>query len=589
MHVQTQGDETGSAARDATADVTGTSPRAAMHKERGASAASKFAACRHSDDPFASVSQAASRNNTSAGSNVVCRPRSPPMHGPYMLTTPDGVTVPLPQPSSQRSDRPVPSDVGDLREYSSANAIPISTFVRAQRWRLYGSSPTSCHANAGSPRPGSVPSRRGGLLGPLSQSNTSRCGSVDSRSTHSAAYVALPPPFPSDVIMHDIRTPADSGPAVRAPRAQADAAMKLPGKGVLKDAAGGRLYGRADSVHGAKVFGFGVGVPQHGAQHGAQHGVQHGAQQGRQGQAAEPCYGRTRDVGGSMHGVRRAEASGSGGHGGRRESRGEGGEGDGASRRVWDQSRLSDAIRMSSVHVPPSTQHGAHFGPHLVSLAGGCAPVATVLQPPPGSAGGPDTDLLRAGPAALHMNLSTQHTVMDRGVVAGHAPSRSENHHHAVHQVPTLQAATGHDVQHSTQHSTQHSAPPAAYHVLPGDGGSVPQVGRQGSCTSSSSLNTSPRAETLTFRQHSATESTQHSTHHSSQRELPRESPFGSNSALPGATVALMMADKRLASVRQSKSFSHRERQTGATDGRPDRHSASQISRKGFDRKPGCP
>eukprot|EP00892_Ulva_mutabilis_P004197 jgi/Ulvmu1/2149/UM129_0008.1 len=609
------GDDVATDAFDAPHDVPGTSPRAASHKDRITSAANKFAAAtaaaRASEDPLATMSQAPSRHNTSAGSTFICRSRSPPARGPYMITTPDGMTIPLPQPSSQRSqrsERPTPSDAGDLREYSSTNQIPIATFVRAQRWRLYGGSPTSCNANVGSPGQQSVRSRRGNKLGRVSYDGASHCGSVDSHSTYGAAFVGMPPLMQSEAAYEMRRSmEAERPPAARNGGRQA----RRWGKGGVQAAAGGKLGGRADSVHGAKVFGFGAAVhdgPQAAAQQEARESASpDGASTG----PVEFRRSRTMDGGGTVHSAVRAGQAASSSCGAQLQPAASGAAGAAAAAAEAPQHAraaipLNAAVRgRTSVRVPHSTQHGNSFGPHEVSLAGvtsmqlpadtraasGVVPAAVALravhaQHSPQRKGGtspskraPDSSTAPVSPihAALRAGLSahgTQHSMQDRAAISASQWGTA----HGIgshHQTPY--GGTGGGVQHGTQHSTQR--------VLPGAGSRRQQAGDGADSSSSSSLNTSPRPDTLSFRQVSTTDSIHRSIQHGSQRELPQVSPFGGNAPLPGSAAELMKADMRLLTVRPSKSFSHRDLAGGVEADREERRSASQLTRDMSGRK----
>lgn len=188
------------AAFDTAGDPTA-GPSGAEHADRIA-AASGSQQLPTKDDPSGqqSASRPPSRNSASIhnGPNFLARSRSPPQAASaYMMSTADGMTVPLPQPSSQRSqrsDRPTPSE-GDLREYSTANAVPIAVASQALRWRTHAGSvgTPSIGMHVGSPSRSSIPSRRGGGLHRVSHSNASFCGSVDSRSTYAAGWVGAPP------------------------------------------------------------------------------------------------------------------------------------------------------------------------------------------------------------------------------------------------------------------------------------------------------------------------------------------------------------------------------------------------------------
>lgn len=259
---------------DASGEVA-PSPTAAAHKERIAAASGRG----HPDDlrPQLSTGVPPSRNSASihGGANYFTRSRSPPQggaQGAYMMASADGTAVPLPQPSSQRSmrsmrsERPAPSDAGDLLEYSTANAVPIAASSHALRWRSSGS---GRHAgmHAGSPR-SSIPSRRGGGLHRVSHSNASFCGSVDSRSTYAAGWVgAVPAPRDESVYTADGRVSLDQSRPLSgtvphgvvtplpSPQVSADPPKMAP---AAASGAAAKVLDSADVVSGSKSISFGV-------------------------------------------------------------------------------------------------------------------------------------------------------------------------------------------------------------------------------------------------------------------------------------------------------------------------------------------
>lgn len=265
------------AAFDASAEA-GVSPSAAAHKERIAAASNRGAPTDELRRQN-STSQPPSRNSASmhGAPNYLARSRSPPHTGAYMMSTADGTTVPMPQPSSQRSmrsERPTASDAGDLREYSPANAVPIAAASQALRWRSGGSGmhPTGTHP--GSPTRSSIPSRRGGGLHRVSHSNASFCGSVDSRSTYAAGWVGAPPvPRTESVYTADGRPSLDhsrqlgngsqhgatAGSPLPPPQAAPDAPqMQGTVPPPASSAVMAKVLDSADVVSGSKSISFGV-------------------------------------------------------------------------------------------------------------------------------------------------------------------------------------------------------------------------------------------------------------------------------------------------------------------------------------------
>lgn len=531
------------------------------------------------DEPLTSAKPALSRGKPAA--TFLRRSQSPPPQGPYTTVLAAGTSAALPQPSSQRSQRSEqpPHDAGDLREYSTANAIPIATFVRAQRWRLYGSSPTSCTADVGSPRQDSTASRCGGVLGSLSRSNASRGGSMDSpsiRSTCSAAFAGNPVRH-DDVTYADVRTlterwrppwplksrqgmPAQSYTAVRSHHAQHTEHTQRTCTTTLSDAGVDRpgcdLRGHADSNRGAKVFEVGVSSPSTMQACSRAHLAQ------PQGLGISP-----------IQGVLGADNSDGGGQSTQHEPVSvEGG------RPASGKHRRNQAVRgLSSVRVPHSTQHGAEIGPHEVSLAGADieAPIGSGVGRHDG--GTPSSEvptaagMLRGGSA----QQAAQRRLLDQALQGADrtatATTRDAPQALAIGRVRHAARDVAGDVE-LVNHITQRDDRVA----LPGDGGigapTSAQVERATS-SSSSSLNTSPRVDAKSVRQPSTSDSARHSTQH----EQPPVAASGVSSPFPGAIggrARAVKVEKRVGMVRASETFAHEQRQrhreaAGQPHGRP--------------------
>eukprot|EP00892_Ulva_mutabilis_P004193 jgi/Ulvmu1/2145/UM129_0004.1 len=262
------------------------------HKDRIA-AATGSQAVSGKDDPASATpaTHPPSRNSASIhnGPNFMARSRSPPQaSSAYMMSTADGMTVPLPQPSSQRSqrsERPTPSDAGDLREYSTANAVPIALSHQAMRWRSHAA---GMH-HVGSPSQGSIPSRRGGHgLHRNSMSNASYCGSVGGSSTYTAGWVGAPPvQHTESICTADGRQSMDNSrplasisqrgvrPAAAtialSPQVSADAPPPPPPAAAA--AAAAKDLDSADVINGSKSISFGVTKLQQVSSHSGLHSM----------------------------------------------------------------------------------------------------------------------------------------------------------------------------------------------------------------------------------------------------------------------------------------------------------------------------
>eukprot|EP00892_Ulva_mutabilis_P004199 jgi/Ulvmu1/2150/UM129_0010.1 len=510
--------------------------------------------------------------------------RCPPLRqpcGPYLITTPDGVTIPLPQLGSQRSrqsDRPAPPDARDLRQYSTANDIPAATFAHTNSTWLQapsarcvfpvGSSPRAEAVRSPAPRRGSVQ-----LHGQLSLDEGRAGRSTEGHSMHGAACTGAQPTLPPGPVCtaFDVR-PSAAGARTRQTWARVKAAAQAQrgGKAGVRAASEKNRRGRS-GVGQCTTAAVHAGAGNNGPQHAAQHVVQHGSGAAWRGRAAD------NDL--RIHSMLRAAPTQSD-RGGQQAGAGGGAAAEVSAAAVADAAneraaahrlkRASTALIkvcsvLSALH-PHSTQHGSSIGPQTVSVAQGSTPATAMLPlgrvslpgerlraPSPQHMAGsapaarPNPDVpasLTRENLALCADLPDQST--QRGFNTAYSPEIwpiCTPQHGAQHgdgscvravrrgpySVP--QPSPQHSTQRSPQLQARHSTPHATYLALPG----LPQMDGGGAdSSSSSSLNTPPQDRTLGVQPPSTTRSVHHSTQRGAQRQLPQVSLSGGIVASPG-------------------------------------------------------